>query len=215
MVSKTPQILREKIYQELYDKMVSIQQNPDKFSTIIKNPWKELSPSYKLKIEKDVKKMFEHFTIQLDHWNELLSTVNHSITLNQIALGEIIREPFAKVSLIKSDGHIILDERSSQEPKHWIDYFKFIIFDESISSGTILYEKMLNYAKEKGSTEPNWLIRWHTEKPQLFDEIYRVLPDLRKQLRVDFTDDRFGNEKQVISTIIEQITGLLEKRISQ
>ncbi|TAK15976.1 MAG: toll/interleukin-1 receptor domain-containing protein [Nitrosarchaeum sp.] len=207
------QILREKIYPQLYDKMMAIHTNPDKFNIIISNPWKELPPSYRLNVEDDVKNIFKHFSIQLEHWNEVLSSVNHSITLNQSALGEIIREPFAKVSLVKPDGHIILDERSSQEPRYWIEYFKFIIFDESIISGTSLYEKMLNYAKEKGSTEPSWLIRWNAERPQLFDEIYKILPDLRKQLRVNFTDDIFGNEKQAIGTLIEQITKLLEEKL--
>lgn len=210
----TPNILRETVYPELYDKMISIHENPDKFKIHVINPWKDISPSVKLKIEDDIKQLFEEFTSKLSEWYTTLSRVNQNFTINKAKLGEIISPSFARVSLTKPDGHIILDSHSSQDPKDWIDAFKFMIFDEEIINEQILYEKLVKYALDTENGHLRWIQDWKTQKPTLFGHIFDTLPQLREVLRIDFFNEDMQKEKENISILEEKIIKILEKRIS-
>jgi len=138
--------LKESVYTPLYNKMMKIHTNPDKFRSVPSNPWQELEPVARLKCESDVKDFFEEYTKDLEKWNLLLIDLQQGFTTNQHRLGEIIKTAFEKVSLTRADGYILLDQGSSQEPRHWIDAFKFIIFDNSITNDEVLYEKLLDFA---------------------------------------------------------------------
>jgi len=210
----TPEILREKVYPELYDKMMTIHENPDKFKILTVNPWKDISPSFKLKIEDDIKQLFEEFTSKLSDWHTTLSRVNQNFTINKAKLGEIISPSFAQVSLTKPDGYIILDSHASQQPEAWIDAFKFIIFDEEIINEQILYEKLVKYARDTENGHLRWLQDWKTQKPTLFGHIFDTLPQLREVLRIDFFNEEMQKEKENISILVEKIIKTLEKRIS-
>ncbi len=212
--SQTPSnILREKVYPELYDEMMVIHENPDKFKAILINPWKNISPSVKLKIEDDIKQLFEEFTAKLSDWNTTFSRVDQNFTINKAKLGEIISPAFARVNLIKPDGHIILDSRTSQQPDAWIDAFKFIIFDEMIVNDQILCEKLVKYARDTENGHLRWLQDWKTQKPTLFGHIFDMLPQLRKVLRIESYNEEMQKEKEDISNLLEQIIKILEKRI--
>jgi len=52
------QWLKNNAYEQLYNKMTAIYENPDKFKMVISNPWKELEPSIKLKVEDKIKQLF-------------------------------------------------------------------------------------------------------------------------------------------------------------
>jgi hypothetical protein len=212
--NKTPQILRETIYPELYDKMMKIYENSDAFKILTVNPWKDISPSSKLKIEEDIKQLFEEFTSKLSDWHTTLSRVNQNFTINKAKLGEIITSAFARVSLTKPDEMIILDSHSSQYPKDWIDAFKFIIFDEEIINEQILYEKLVKFARDTENGHLRWLQDWKTQKPTLFGHIFDTLPQLREVLRVDFINEDMQKEKESISILVEKIIKILENRIS-
>jgi len=212
--SKTPSnILREKVYPELYDEMMTIHENPDRFKAILVNPWKDISPSVKLKIEDDIKQLFEKFTAKLSDWNTTFSRVDHNFTINKAKLGEIISPAFAQVNLIKPDGYIMLDSRSSQQPDAWIDAFKFILFDETIVNDQILYEKLVKYAQDTENGHLRWLQDWKTQKPTLFGHIFDTLPQLRKVLRIEFYNEEMQKEKENINILLEKIIKILEKRI--
>jgi len=143
----------------------------------------------------------------------ILSRVNQNFTINQSTLGEIIRTPFRLVSLVKPDGHIILDSHSSQEPKNWIEAFKFIIFDESITNEQILYEKLLNFAVDTNNGHQRWLQDWKTQKPQLYGYIFKILPSLRDALRIDFHNEELQRQKEDMITLVKKIINVLEERI--
>ena len=193
--------------------MVKIHENPDKFKMITTNPWKELEPSAKLKVETDVKQLFEEFSKKVTSWQMTLSRINQNFTINQATLGEIIKTPFESVSLLKPDGHIILDNSTSQEPKNWIEAFKFIIFDESITNEQILYEKLLNFAIDTNNGHQRWLQDWKTQKPQLYGYIFKILPSLREALRIDYHNEELQRQKDEMTTLVEKIVKILEERI--
>lgn len=211
--SKTPQILREKIYPELYDKMVTIYENPDKFKTVPSNPWKELPPSSKLKVEEDLKNLFEQYTKELENWHIALSRANQSILINQVRLGDTIRHAFEYVSLINSNGDIILDRNSTMTPKNWIETFKFIIFDQSISNENNLYDKLLEFAGKTNNGHQRWLQDWKRERPELYTHLFVKLPELRNVVQIEVLNEELQKEQQSMNNLVEQIVKLLQDRI--
>ncbi|GEM_PF-3847109 len=205
--------LRENVYPELYDKMMKIHENPDKFKTITTNPWKELPPSQKLKVEDDLKELFEQFTKELGNWQIALSRAQQSITINQTKLGEIIRQAFELVSLTDAYGNIILDSRSSMSTKNWIDTFKFIIFDESIPDENILYEKLLTFAGKSNNGHQGWLQDWKRSKPELYVYLHAKLANLRNAIKIESLSEDLQKEKKNMDIIVEKIIKILQERI--
>lgn len=205
--------LIENAYTPLYDKMIKIYENPDKFKSITSNPWKELEPSTKLKIEDDVKELLQKYSEELNNWKVTISNLNTNYITNQQQLGNIVKTAFDLVSLTKSDGYIQLDERSSQEPRHWLEAFKFIIFDDTITSPEILYDKLLNYAKLTENGHQQWLQKWKIERPILFTNIFNILPLLRVELRIDHTNKELTQQEQNLRELGERIVRLLEDKI--
>lgn len=205
--------LKENVYISLYDKIVKLHNNPDKFSYIQSDPWKELEPSAKLRLENDVKDILQQYSDALDNWKIMISNLTSIYVINQHHLGNIIKPAFDKVSLTMSNGYIILDERSSQEPRQWLDAFKFIMFDDTITSPEILYEKLLNYAKLTGNGHQPWLLRWKSEKPDLYTYIFQTLPQLRTELRIDHTNNELSQQKKIVQELGDKVVRLLEDKI--
>lgn len=205
--------LKEYAYIPLYNAMMKIKNNPDKFTTIPPNPFDELQPFTKLKVEEDVRELFSIYSKELSGWKELVTNTQHGYTLNLHRLGEIVKTAFDLMSLTKADGHIQLDERSSQEPRHWIDAFKFIIFDDSISNDEVLYQKLLDYSIKSNNGHQRWLQNWKATKPDLFHHIFSVLPQLRSELRLDKINKEISEQKTHLEVIADNIVTMLEEKL--
>ncbi len=205
--------LRERVYPSLYDKMMKIHEDPDKFKTITSNPWKDLEPSSKLKVEDDIKQLFEEFTTKLSDWQITISRLQQNYIINQVLLGDIIKKAFEKGSLIKPDGHILLDERTSQEPRYWIEAFKFIIFDDTITNETILYTKLLDFATQTNNGHQRWLQDWHEKIPILYSYIFESLLELRSLVKFEVHNEQVQKQKEQMTSIVQNIVTILETKL--
>lgn len=205
--------LKDHAYIPLYNSMMKIKNNPDKFTFIPPNPFEELEAFIKLKVEEDVKNLFSDYSKELSSWKELVTNTQHGYMINLNRLGDIIKKAFDLVSLTKPDGHIILDERTSQESRHWIDAFKFIIFDDSITNEEILYQKLLDYSIKSNNGHQRWLQNWKTQKPEIFYNLFVILPQLRSELRLNKLNREIVEKKNRLEGIVDNIVLMLEEKL--
>ncbi|MDE1818286.1 MAG: hypothetical protein KGI19_06760 [Thaumarchaeota archaeon] len=206
--------LKENVYVPLYNELVKTYNDPNTFSTIPNDPWKDLQPIAKLRMEDEIKNILQKYSVALSDWRSTISNLNSTYILNQNQLGDIVKTAFDQVSLTLSNGYIQLSESSSQEPRHWLDAFKFIIFDDSITTPEILYEKLLEHTKLTANGHQQYIQKWKMEKPLLFTYIFNILPQLRTKLRVDSTNKEMVKQKTILKELEEQIINLLAEKIS-
>jgi len=206
--------LKNNAYRDLYNKIKKIHTDPDQFKAIPPNPWAELEPFAQIKVESDVRKLFEEYSMDLEKWKDMFLDLQGGFISNQHKLGEIVRTAFHREDLINNQKQIILDDRTTQEPRHWLDAFKFIIFDNSITSDEILYQKLLKFSKETNNGHKRWLERWKSRNPLLYRRIFQLLPELRAETRVDLENEEISKQSQILKNIVDKLVTVLENKLS-
>ena len=213
LASKESVFAREKIYPSLYDKMVALLNQQDKFQRIIENPWNELPPSSKIQVGENIKNLFERFSDELSKWNNTLSRLDSKYVTNQKHLGNLIGNAFSNESLLRKDGNIGLDNTTSVAPKDWLDTFRFILFDYTITDDSILYQKLIAHSISTQNGHQKWLENWKQNQPAIFKQIFDIISELRHQLVLDVSLESLDNEKNMLENTIKKIISKLEVKL--
>ena len=185
----------------------------DQFNKVTENPWENLEPYVQLKIEDDVKQLIEEYVEDLREYERLILETESSFNANQASLGIIIKSAFDRVGLIEQYEHIRLDTRTTIEPRNWIMAFKFIIFDKEITNERILYDKLLEYSIKTKNGHSQWLEKWNTQKPELFYNIFIVIPNLKNATQITITTEKLNVQKTILSITAEQLSIKLEEKL--
>ena len=205
--------LKENVYRPLYNSMIKNLKDIDQFNKVTENPWENLEPYVQLKIEDDVKQLIEEYVEDLREYERLILETESSFNANQASLGIIIKSAFDRVGLIEQYEHIRLDTRTTIEPRNWIMAFKFIIFDKEITNERILYDKLLEYSIKTKNGHSQWLEKWNTQKPELFYNIFIVIPDLKNATQITITTEKLNAQKTILSITAEQLSIKLEAKL--
>ena len=222
LLDKTPRVkidekdktwLKDNVYRPLYNSMIKNLKDIDQFNKVTENPWENLEPYVQLKIEGDVKQLIQDYVEELRKYENMILESEAGFIENQVRLGEIIKPAFDQAGLIEKYGHIRLDDRTTQEPKAWINAFKFIIFDREITNEQILYDKLLDYSIKTKNGYSRWLEKWKQRNPGLFFNILKVIPDLRNAVQITITTDELNKQKTLLSVTAEQLSIKLEEKL--
>ena len=185
----------------------------DQFNKVTENPWENLEPYVQLKIEDDVKQLIEDYVEELRKYENMILDSEAGFIENQVRLGEIITPAFVQAGLIDKFNQIKLDDRTTQEPKAWINAFKFIIFDRETTNEQIFYDKLLDYSIKTKNGHSRWLEKWKQRNPSLFFNILKVIPDLRNAVQITATTEKLNNQKTHLSATAEQLTIKLKEKL--
>lgn len=207
-------MLKNEIYIPLYNKMKKFDADPSNLLEIPPNPWLDLEPYQILKVEKDIKDLFAEYKVELEKWKKMFIEIDGGFETNKRVLGNLIAPAFMKAGLLNERGMIILDESSSQEPQHWIDAFKVIIFDNTITDGKTLLKKLDEHCARTNSGMKRYLLYWEQHYPQIFDLIAESLPELWKKLRIEkVTHSELAQQRELLSKKISDIVSALEEKV--
>jgi len=86
-------------------------------------------------------------------------------------------------------------------------------FDRTISDEQILYDKLLEHSIKTKNGHSGWLEKWKQRNPDLFFNIFKVIPNLRNALQITATPDDLHGQKTLLSISAEQLTIKLEEKL--
>jgi len=188
--------LQQNVYRVLYNEIADFN-NALFYSDSLPKPLNKIDNYSKLKVEPRILNLCEKYTEEVNKWSRLYKDSETDFSHKEVALGEIFKDCFAKVSLLNAQGYIIMDERSSQEPRHWVSAFRFVLFNETaIRNSQTLYEMLIAYASATNRGHLRWLQKFKTKTPHLFDCIFDKLPEARKLLNSDITEENLAKKRE-------------------
>lgn len=201
------------VYEPVYNQLMTFVENKSNLELIPPNPWKELSPRAKLKSEPEVAQLLQNYEKELEKWKLMFFEIKEDFTINQRQLGEIIKPVFEKAGMIHQDGQVILSESARQEPRHWIDVFKFILFDDTVERGDILYQKLMKYSRDSNNGMLQYLEYWNQHFPNIFEELVEIIPSLQKNLKINVVHSDLMKQREYLLGIIQKIIPVLEEKL--
>ena len=158
-------------------------------------------------------------------YNKITSALEGSKTVkgNKIVLsydnetkGNILAPAFSQEGLLDDNGMIMLDERSSQEPQHWIEANKIIIFDNTIpqNDGPALLSKLEEHTRRTNPEGMKYLHYWEEVAPSIFHVLTSYLPELWRSLRIEeITHSNLIKQRDNLDSKISNLVSVLEKKI--
>ena len=180
------------------------------------NPWESLEPHQILTIEGDIKKLLDEYVSELEIWKKMFLEINEGFETNKLALGKILVPAFSQEGLLNDNGMIMLDERSSQEPQHWIEANKIIIFDNTIpqNDGPALLSKLEEHTRRTNPEGMKSLHYWEKVAPSIFHVLTSYLPELWRKLRIEeITHSNLIKQRDNLSGKISNLVSVLEGKI--
>lgn len=205
--------IKENVYTPLYNTIMKIKENPDRFTKLPPDLYGDLTPIAKLRIESDVKELLLEFSNEIERWKQIALATQNGFSINLDRLGSIVHTAFEKAGFMERTGMIKLDDYTSQEPRHWLDSVKFIIFDNSITDEHQLYEKILNYVIIHNNSHQRFYQNWKSQKPIVYSHILNVIPQLRSEFKIVQIFDEIAKQNKLLDSILNKIVSKLEEKL--
>jgi len=209
-------MLKQDVYIPLYDLMKKFDSKPVDLTVLPPNALESLEPHQILTIEDDIKKLLEEYDSELEIWKKMFIEINDGYETNKRILGQILAPAFSQEGLLKDDGMIILDKSTSQEPQHWIEANKIIIFDNTIpmNDGPALLSKLKEHTRRTNPEGIKHLKFWEETAPSIFHVLTTYLPELWRALRIEeITHSNLIKQRDNLSSKISNLVSVLEEKI--
>lgn len=207
--------LVEKVYVPCYDEIIKIYPLRNFFSDYT-NPWKEMSPSWKLRTESDIKYLFEEYSKQLEIWNKLFRIVEEDFFLNVGEIANSLNIAFERNNRLQKDdsgrGSIRLDGRHTMSTTDWVRKFKYVLFDEDITNQNQLYDQLVKFAKLTHDEHEAWLVRFN-DTTDVFRDMMNILPSIREEFDFKLRMKELKSEHLKLKGIIEKLKSALEEKL--
>ncbi len=207
-------MLKQDVYIPLYNDMKKLDSKPTNLTVIPPNPWKNLEPHQILTVEDDIKKLFAEYISELEKWEKMFLEINEGYEMNKRVLGNTLAPAFSQEGLLENNGMIRIDESSTQEPHHWIEANKIIVFDNTITDEKTLRKKLYEYTDLTNPAAKRYLQYWDEKHPIIFHVLVQYLPELWRALRIEgITHSKLSNQRKILSGKISNIVSVLEAKI--
>ena len=216
VTDENKKMLKEEVYIPLYNLMKKFDSKPLDLTVLPPNPWESLEPHQILTIEDDIKKLLDEYVSELEIWKKMFIEINEGFETNKRTLGKILEPAFSQEELLDANGMIKLGESTSQEPQHWIEANKIIIFDNTIpmNDGPTLLSKLKEHTRRTNPEGMKFLKYWEEVAPSIFHVLTTYLPDLWRALRIEeITHSNLIKQRDNLSSKISNLVSVLEEKI--
>jgi len=205
--------LIQHIYEPCYNQMMNIYQRQDFITDIPQNPWENLSHTWKLRTDEEIKKLFENFENELQIWRLMWIDFGNKFQNNHKDIAKFLDPVFEKFKLIKEDGRFNFGG-SNHDSENWLFNCQDVIFNENIPNGEELYqilkaEGMRRYREEYAITYD----AWKKEIPEIYNEILKVIPKLVEVLDAKYSYEEIDKQRNILKEKIEKLTLALEEKL--
>lgn len=213
ITDKDLEYLQLNVYTPIFNKIADIFTNPDNRRKPPEDFLKNLVAFDKLKLESDVEEILQNYTKARNKWAELDHTLNSDYADQQEKLVSIISQVFASEGLLDDYGSIIFTSNSGMAIKDWLGAFSSVVVDTRIKNAEEFYEKLMIYSKEIGIGHERWLKQFRDEHPNLFQNIFNVLPELRKNFNTKFSNEDWEKVKENTFNLLKELEEKLKTKL--
>ena len=214
LFSNPQEQLIDNVYRPCYNQMIKVYDNRKFITSTPDNKWAEIEPFWKLKVEPEMKDLFEKYSQARQNFSNTWVQFANNVQSQQITMGNILARAFSHADLIKEGNSIILDERHTIHSNEWFEAFGFVILDSEISNPENLYQNLLNYANITNNGHAQWLEKWWEDNNGIYSNILDLIPELIRNFECPITkmqlDEQRNNLKKRIEELTEALVGHLE-----
>lgn len=177
------------------------------------NPWRDsLTHAWRLRTEPEMVSLFEQYSKELDKWKVIEVDFEGKFHDKEKTLSNMIKPAFEKCEMIKENGNIQLGLQEL-DPKGWLFNCRYGIFNPAIKNEEELYQILKNEAvRYYGKKYAEYLDNWKNEKPEIFTEICRLIPDLTKELG-SYTYQEINAQREALKLRLEDLIFALEAKL--
>ena len=201
------------VYRPLYNEVTELENERVFITQKLSDPWTSVDNFSKFKLEPNIREVFGKLSEEIKKWNGMSVAKDREFSNKQVKLGQIFQECFAKAGLLKNDKEIILDDRSSQEPRSWVEAFKeVLLYEPDIKNQEDLYTKLYAHAILRDDEHSLWIKRFRMVAPKLFEYLFTKIPEARKVLELEITDKELLEQKNIIKKIVSELKIMLEEK---
>jgi len=212
--SQKNQFMNEKVYSLLYNAIMELNTDKIFLKDKLEDPSNAIDYSEKLKVDYKIRELFEKLSDEIKQWNNMSREREREFQYKQNKVGDVFKECFDKVELLKKDGHIILTDTTSQEPSKWVQAFKEVLLDDpDIKDSENLYKKLYAHAILRDDEHSIWLKRFKQRTPKLFDYIYEQIPHARQVMESEIQEKTISFQKKKIKYSVQLLKSELEEKL--
>lgn len=212
--SQKNQFMNKKVYSSLYNAIMKLNTDKIFLEDKLEDPWNAIDYSEKLKVDYKIRELFEKLSDEIKQWNNMSREREREFQYKQNKVGDVFKECFDKVELLKKDGYIILTDTISQEPSKWVQAFKQVLLDDpDIKDSENLYKKLYAHAILRDDEHSIWLKRFKQRTPKLFDYIYEQIPHARHVMESEVQEKAISFQKNKIKYSVQLLKNELEEKL--
>jgi len=205
--------LIQNVYEPCYNQMKNVYAAREFITDVPANPWKnEVSHTWKLKTEVEIKELFEEYSKELVIWNQMYIERENDFLHQETKIAESVSVAFERAGLINKNNSIVLDARHTMDVKNWVHKFRYVLFDPVNANATKLHKKLVEFAKLTDDVHARWLDRL-SERTDLFRYLAQILPSIREEFDTKISDKELELEREKLKVIIEKLTLALEEKL--
>lgn len=208
--NRTKDETKQMVYIPLYESIMNIELEPI-FDGYADDKWERLGHYQKLKAETTIKQLYgkyetlrkKHHGVLIEWDNEWHTEAKHFTTLMKplfISLGY----PEEKIPL-KLTYLVNLDT--------FLNWFRHILFNNTIKTSDELYEKLLEYSHHRQPDFENWLKQLHTEHPEFFVKLFSILRKIDQTFPTHSDYSEIIKRRDELKQLIIQIKRELKTRV--
>lgn len=204
--------LTDNVYRPCYDQMMNIY-DTEFFTSIPSNPWDDISPSWRLKTNPEIKNLFKNYSKELEKWHNIWVDFTNQFQKNNKNIAEFLEPIFEKFGLIKENDRFVFGG-STHDAESWLFNCQDVIFNENIANGEELYQILKrNSIKKWGDRYAITYDTWKKEIPEIYNEILKMIPKLMKVLGAMYSYKEIDEQRNILKKSIEELTLALEKKV--
>lgn len=210
--SRSKDELRDSVYVPLYNSITNLKLEPI-FDDYVEDKWARLESHKKLRVDKKIKELYQKYEKLGKEHHHLLVEWNNEFDKKHRDFARLIRDTFDTIEILMQ-GEIPVTHSYNVQVESFVNWFRHILFDNTIKDSQELYEKLLSYANKRQRDFEGWFKKIHDEKPQCYELLLGTVKEIEKTFPESIDYLKLIEKRNELKSLIIEITGELEKRVT-
>ena len=185
--------LIQNVYEPCYNQLMNVFEKRNFLAEVPPNAWKKVSHRWKLKTELEMKELFEEYTKELEIWHKLFVERENDFFHQNKKIADHVTVAFQRANLIDQNNSIVLDERSTMQPKDWVHAFRNVLFDPANTNASELHRRLVEFSIQTSNGHERWLNRFN-DRTDLFRYLATILPTIREDLIQEYKMNNYNHK---------------------
>lgn len=199
--------------QTIYNSIINAYKTRDFITYSPGNTWDNLEAYAKFKTEEEMVKLLDRYSTDLNKWQLMWTDFQNNFQNKRENLAKIVKPAFEKTNLLDDTGRINNLDGDVWDVAGWLHNCSDVLFNADIKTEEELYKILRDYAVRRWGTFTEMLDKWKKEKPEIYSEILKAIPNLVKNLGAKYSYHQMDVQRQILKESIEKLTYALEQKL--